>query len=242
MQQATHGKTRGRSPRRSVQPAWRRQDARMGIRRKHKDRVRLTSKIDVGWGRTLPESGTGGLPCGSPAVQCQSAWRPLYFVAGRGAYDKASSATSSRETTPRNLTSSSRPSMLPILRFDYVVPPQTRPFPECPEYIETRSFVVSPVEPFSGAGSRHCQTTRVGRNQKNALDCRGNKQTFVHGDCQRQPSTPNGPSAHISRRPRDYCPGMEWVICPFFGYKVTCCWSACGWVAVRSGGVGIANG
>ena len=34
---------------------------------------------------------------------------------------------------------------------------------------------------------------------------------------------PNGPSAHISRRPRDYCPGMDWVICPFFGYKVTCC-------------------
>ena len=87
------------------------------------------------------QSGTGGLPCGSPAVRCQSAWRPLYRC-WPGAYDKAV-ATSSRETTPRNLTPSSRPSVLLIVRFHDVVPPQTRTFPECPESIETQSFVVS---------------------------------------------------------------------------------------------------
>ncbi len=33
--------------------------------------------------------------------------------------------------------------MLLVVRFHDVVPPQTRTFPECPESIETRSFVVS---------------------------------------------------------------------------------------------------
>ena len=40
------------------------------------------------------------------------------------------------------------------------------------------------------------QMTRVGRNRNGWFGVsNGNKQTFVHGDCQRQPSTPSGPSA-----------------------------------------------
>ena len=124
------------------------------------DHVHLTSKIDVGDIPPLPQSGTGGLPCGSPAVRCQSAWRPLYRC-WPGAYDKAV-ATLSRETTPRNLTSSSRPSMLPIVRVHDVVPPRRGPFRNVRNTLR-RGHLLSVRGTLLGRRVGHYQATRVGR-------------------------------------------------------------------------------